>query len=212
MTITSYQAHVQRWQNCQACELWKSRRARRGKVVLARGQLPCDVLFTGEAPGASENVLGKPFCGPAGQLLDKIIAEALAELSWQPRLAWTNIIACLPLGDDGQKTAEPDKASIKACRPRLLEIIRLAQPRLIVLVGQLAEKHCPIPDDLCLKRGQGNSEPEWLPEGETLRYCKIVHPAAILRDDMSRRGLTIQRTVLTLTEALEELYPRYGSH
>jgi uracil-DNA glycosylase len=48
------------------------------KVVLARGTLPCDVLFIGEGPGVSEDVTGRPFVGPAGSLLDHIVNTALA--------------------------------------------------------------------------------------------------------------------------------------
>jgi uracil-DNA glycosylase family 4 len=148
-------------------------------VVLARGAVPADILFCGEAPGASEDILGKPFCGPAGKLLDYIIETAI---DGQYDYALTNLIACIPLGEDGEKTAQPSEESIKACAPRLLEFVKMCRPRLIVLVGALAAKYAK-------DFGQ-------------VKTIQIVHPAAILRADISTRGLAIQRAIVQLEDAL----------
>ena len=99
--------HKEKWINCYGCDLCEQR----DKVVLLRGKIPCDVLFIGEAPGVSEDTLGKPFVGPAGTLLDNIIEESdPGEL----KLAWTNVIACIPKDDDGHKVKEPPRYSIEA--------------------------------------------------------------------------------------------------
>ena len=60
MERTKWQLHVDRWRH--GCGNALCDRAQ--KVCLARGSLPCDVLFTAEAPGESENVVGRPMVGP----------------------------------------------------------------------------------------------------------------------------------------------------
>lgn len=182
--MTPYQKHVAKWKDCTRCSLCEGR----SRVVLAKGRIPCDVLFVGEAPGASEDSIGRPFVGPAGHLLDEMIAEALKVLNFPSdyRLAFTNLVACIPLGDDGDKVKDPPKEAIQACAPRLQEFIALAKPDLIVAVGKLSAKYL-------------------IPQG--VAGEQIIHPAAILRADISQRGLLIQRTVVTLGDAFESLVP-----
>jgi len=117
-----YKQHREKWNDCEKCELCNQR----GSVVLARGKIPCDLLFIGEAPGQSEDVLGVPFVGPAGKLLDSIIDQATltgrAEYSPGsgkpvpnenfPRIAFTNLVSCIPKGEDGNKIQEPEKQHI----------------------------------------------------------------------------------------------------
>lgn len=174
---SAWEAHKAKWSGCTLCPLCEGRT----HVVLCRGSLPCDVLFIGEAPGASEDVLGKPFVGPAGKLLDKIIESALND---RPiRVALTNLVACIPLGDDGDKVKEPSREAIESCAPRLTELRRIANPQLIVCVGDLAEKWA-------VKPGGG----VWL--------IKIIHPAAILRMDASQQPLAIKRAVVAISDAV----------
>jgi uracil-DNA glycosylase family 4 len=174
--MSKWGKHKARWLDCQECELCKVR----NRVVLARGQLPCDVLFIGEAPGPSEDVIGKPFIGPAGKLLDQIIEESIPD---NIRVAFTNIVACIPKDDNAQKFKEPSKVHIKACRERLKEFVKIAKPKLIVCVGKLAEKYSP-----------------------TVRLQRsIIHPAAILRADISQRSLAVHRCIVTISNAIEEL-------
>lgn len=185
---SAYQQHVARWSNCTACALCE----RRKKVVLVRGKLPATVLFIGEAPGQSEDVLGVPFVGPAGQLLDEIIDDAVShsDLQEPPRMAWTNLVACIPKDESNSKVSEPPLESIESCAGRLKEIVAIANPRLVVMVGKLSEKHV---------------KPT---EVHRRRYVGIVHPAAILRIDITQRGLMIQRCRSILSDAFDDLAPR----
>jgi len=90
-SMTPYQRFVSRWGDCRKCILCRSR----SRIVLARGRVPADVLLVGEAPGESENVIGSPFTGPAGHLLDQIVKHALRG---RPALSccFTNLICCIP--------------------------------------------------------------------------------------------------------------------
>jgi len=182
---TLYQQHKAKWKDCTRCLLFRKRR----RVVLARGKLPCDILLVGEAPGASENVLGKPFCGPAGKLLDYIMLQAWGED--YTSYAITNLVGCMPLDSDRlhkkSKSYEPPLEAVKACWPRLEEFIAIAKPDAIVAVGLLAKKY--------------------LAGGQPKYAASIVHPAAILRADVSQRGLAIQQSIITLRDVRKDLVP-----
>jgi len=178
--MMTWKHHKKKWSDCERCDLCKTR----NKVVLLKGKIPCDILFIGEAPGVSEDSLGKPFIGPAGHLLDRIIKESLPETT---RLAFTNLVACIPVGEDGNKLKEPDKKSIRECRERLDEVISLCQPSAIVCVGKLPAKY--------LKK-------EDFPETE---IETITHPASIIRMDVSQKGLAIQKAIIILQDLSEEI-------
>ena len=180
--MTPYQRHCKKWKKCLRCKLCSSR----NKVVLARGIIPAEILFIGEAPGTSENALGRPFVGPAGKLLDRIIEQSI---DGQYDYAITNLIACIPLDSEKNKLPEPPKDSILACRPRLAEFVGLVNPKLVVFVGKLATEHA---------RGVENS-------CRLTKTIHIIHPAAILRMDLSQKGLAVKRSIVTIEDAVDEL-------
>lgn len=181
VVIVSYKEHKNKWKNCKLCPL----HSKATKIVLGRGTVPSDILFIGEAPGQSEDVIGQPFVGPAGHLLDHIIEVAskdYLEDGNELSISFTNLIGCIPLDEENDKVSEPPKDSIKKCSGRLLEFIDLASPKLIVLVGKLAAK--------------------WSPTSDEWATIEIMHPAAILRLDQSQQGLAIQRTVFQIKDAI----------
>lgn len=201
--LSPYQRHKLEWESCTKCPLCETR----NRVVLVRGSLPCDVLFSGEAPGHSEDILGKPFVGPAGQLLDDIIAQSLHKCgkvdvdeegddNWYPAnlvLAFTNLVGCIPLGEDGTKTAEPSLESIKACSPRLRELVIMAKPKLIVTAGKLADEYA---SKATLSKHISIKGIEWI---------SITHPAAIIRAPQAQQGMLVRKTIETLSKAMEKL-------
>lgn len=187
---TPFALHVERWKDCTACHL----APHRDKIVISRGRVPCDILFIGEAPGASEDSIGAPFKGPAGHLLDEIIADGLAA---KPHLTYalTNLVCCIPRIEDGvTKAGEPDAASILACAPRLDEFIAACHPRLIVTVGKLPAKWFK-PE---------NKHSKNYPEASGCELVEIHHPAGILRANVSQQGLMKQKCILALEAAVED--------
>jgi uracil-DNA glycosylase family 4 len=190
--VTPLQMHVAKWSDCTACELHDQRRT----VVTYRGTVPCDVLLIGEAPGESEDANGYPFVGPAGNLLDRIVRESLGAAGRidaidgrsDLALAFTNLVCCFPKEAKREGINEPPDAAIKACVPRLKEFIELCRPKLLVLVGQLAS----------------NWIDKVLPHRE-VKSCRITHPAAMLRAPAVQRGLMVQKAVVVLSQAMEEL-------
>lgn len=180
--MSLFTQHVVRWQNCKGCDLCQVRK----KVVLSKGQIPCSVLFIGEAPGMSEDVHGIPFYGPAGKLLEQMIQDAgydTCDHDMLPiRRAYTNIIACIPKESKGSgKFMEPPQFAIDACKGRLIEFVKICNPLAIVAVGDIAKK--------------------WLPKLKLgIDTTSIIHPASILRADISQRSLLIHRTVVALND------------
>ena len=174
---------VERWRDCTACPLSRQRT----NIVLARGTVPCDVLLVGEAPGASEDAIGLPFIGPAGHLLDQIIERALPD---EVTTAMTNLVCCYPAEAKARGDNEPEVAEIKACRPRLQEFIGVAAPRLVVLVGSLANDW--VQHDT---RGRVGGA----------KVVSIVHPAAILRMPLVQKQMAVQRCVVQVRNAWGEV-------
>lgn len=142
--------------------------------------------MVGEAPGPSENVIGRPFVGPAGHLLDQIVSRAAGGPSL--KMAFTNLVGCIPLDENSDKFLEPPPESIAKCAPKLRELVTMADPKLIVWVGKLAGKHGP--------KSLGRTE---------RKSVEIMHPAAILRANVAGQGLMIQKCVVILSDALEGL-------
>jgi DNA polymerase len=103
------------------------------RMVPGEGNPNAAVVFVGEAPGATEDQLGRPFVGRAGKLLDELLAEAgLARSD-----VWiTNVVKARPPGNRDPKA--PEIAHWMPWLARELEIIR---PRLVVPLGRHALKH-----------------------------------------------------------------------
>lgn len=186
--LSPFAAFKERWKDCTNCSLCHTR----SKVVLSRGTYPCDIVFVAEAPGISEDAAGYPMVGPAGQLLDKIISRALPK---HVTYAITNMLCCIPRDEDGIKMVdvrEWDDDWIEACSVRLQEFIELCDPKSIVTVGKVAEG--------------------WLDPGykhyikfhRKIPMVTIIHPAAILRANQAQQGLAIQKSIITIRNAVEE--------
>jgi DNA polymerase len=179
----SYKTHKADWENCQMCSYADNRR----RVVFHRGAKKAPILFIGEAPGISEDVLGKPFVGPAGKLLDRIIEIAI---DGQYDYAITNLVGCLPSAEDG-RIGQPSEESINTCFPRLVELVQLVQPRMIVLLGKLSQKYI---------YGQAQFDPLWF-IGE-LHFLDLPHPAGILRLPKAIQEQAVQRSIRLLEYSL----------
>ncbi len=187
---TPWQKHVAEWRDCQRCELCKTRK----KVVLARGVMPCDLVFIGEAPGESEDCLGKPFVGPAGHMLNQIIADAFARVKEPPTYALTNLIACIPRDpEQGGKADEPLPEHVKACAPRLQEFVLLCNPKLLVTVGTQARNWTDPKVRNSVKFHR------------TIPSIHLVHPSAILKANIAQRGFLTQRNIVTLANAVLDM-------
>src|SRR5262245_24128309 len=106
------------------------------KVVISRGNPKAKLLIIGEAPGPEENIKGKPFVGRSGKLLDKVLQEA--NFDPEQDVYIVNSVFRMPPGTDGKPFRKPTNKEIDYYRPYVFEIIRLIDPKVILLTGNVA--------------------------------------------------------------------------
>jgi DNA polymerase len=130
-------------------------------------------MIVGEAPGTQEDREGKPFVGRSGQLLDQILAAA----GFDPEkdVFITNAVFRLPPGDDGKPLRKPTNEEIEFYKPYLLEIIRLVDPQIILLSGNVATQSLLGQTGITRLRG------EWF-DWHGRPTMPIFHPAYLLRN------------------------------
>jgi len=148
---------------CTKCDLSQSRT----QVVFGVGNPDAELMFVGEAPGFHEDRQGEPFVGAAGQLLTRLL-ESIGLTRAQVYIG--NVLKCRPPGN-----RDPLPVEIEACRPYLVEQIRLVDPRIVVTLGNFATK-------LILDTTAGISKlrgRRFTYEGRLL--VPTFHPAAALR-------------------------------
>lgn len=121
--------------NCQNCKLGKCRNC----FVFGEGNPDADVMFIGEGPGKQEDLQGRPFVGPAGELLTAIIEKGMRIPRNQVYIG--NVVKCRPTIDlKGFRDRPPEKDEISACSWILLEQINIIRPKIIVTLGNPATK------------------------------------------------------------------------
>ena len=148
-------------------------------IVISRGNPQAKLLIIGEAPGPEENVKGKPFVGRAGQLLDKILQAA--EFDPEKDVYITNSVFRLPPGEDGKAFRKPTDEEIKHYRPYVMEIIRLVDPRIMLLTGNVACQSILGKTGITSLRGQWSQmQGRWV--------MPIYHPSYLLRNPSREPG------------------------
>src|SRR6202162_1408383 len=118
---------------CRACHLWKDAT----QTVFGEGPQHAQVMLVGEQPGDKEDIAGKPFVGPAGQILDRALEEAGID---RKKVYVTNAVKHFKFVPRGkirlhQKPMTPE---IKACRPWYERELASIKPALVVAMGATA--------------------------------------------------------------------------
>lgn len=149
-------------------------------TVFADGVPDGGLMLIGEAPGADEDRLGKPFVGVSGQLLDRMLA-AIGR-SRQTDAYITNVLFWRPPGN-----RKPTDSEIAICRPFVERHIALVRPRLLVLVGGTASA-AMLPGSLGITRLRG----QWLALDvngvpEPVQAIAMYHPSFLLRSPERKR-------------------------
>jgi uracil-DNA glycosylase len=186
-------------QGCVRCaELARTRKS----VVFGAGNADADLMFVGEAPGASEDERGLPFVGQAGKLLEKLLGEiGMARAD----VFIANVLKCRPPGN-----RDPQPVEIENCREYLYRQVELIQPRVICTLGNFSTKLLRA-DSTGITRLHG--QPEVLAVGRrAVRIYPIFHPAAALytprmlqtlREDFQRLPELLELDAPPQPEALE---------
>jgi DNA polymerase len=149
---------------CTRCRLAETRT----QVVFGVGDPRARLMFVGEAPGQNEDLLGEPFVGAAGKLLDTLLGEIGMQ---RPEVYIANVLKCRP---PGNRDPRPDE--IDSCKGYLREQIRLISPDVVMTLGNFATKLL-LNTETGITRLRGRAHPWWL--GATL--VPTFHPAAALR-------------------------------
>jgi len=148
-------------------------------IVISRGNPNAKLLIVGEAPGPQENIKGKPFVGPAGQLLDKILQAG--NFDPEKDVYITNSVFRMPPGEDGKSFRKPNDQEIDYYRPFVFEIVRLINPCVILLTGNVA---C---QSILKKTGITSLRGQWTQIGGHW-LMPIFHPSYLLRNQSREPG------------------------
>ncbi len=157
---------------CVRCPLHKSRT----HAVPGEGPVPAEVFFIGEAPGGKEDQLGRPFVGPSGMLLNRLLETA--GLSRQ-EVYITSCVKCRP---PNNRTPHTDELNI--CQATWLnQQIDLVNPQVIVLLGRVALQQV-LKDQRSLRQIHGEVVPR-----DGRRYFLTYHPAVAFRVPETRDSM-----------------------
>ena len=143
------------------------------KTVIGDGNTKADIMLIGEAPGAEEDKMGKPFVGAAGQLLNKMLAAIKLE---RDNVYITNVIPWRP-----PNNRTPSNEEILQCLPFVQRHIELINPKYILLLGSTATKAI-LSTSLSIAKLRGNwHDYKSLNLNRTIQCLATYHPAFLLR-------------------------------
>lgn len=174
---TTIEIMRQQASECRVCPLWQPAT----QTVFGEGPIDAGVMLVGEQPGDKEDLAGQPFVGPAGEMLNRALADAGIE---RQKTYVTNAVKhfkFLPRGKI-RLHQKPQTSEISSCRPWLTREIAVVKPRMIVTLGATAAQSL-------FGRAMviGKSRGQVLTLGDT-RAIVTVHPSFLLRlpDERSR--------------------------
>jgi DNA polymerase len=163
---------------CTACDL----HARATQTVFGEGSRDARVVLVGEQPGDREDVMGKPFVGPAGGLLDRALEEAGIDRS---AVYVTNVVKHFKWRPRGKRRLheKPNAVEIAACRFWLDLELELIKPEVVVCLGSTAAQAL-LGRQFRVTKDRG----VWVESEIAPHVIATIHPSAILRapDDETR--------------------------
>ena len=165
-------------EGCRNCDLWKLGT----QTVFGEGEAGSVVMLVGEQPGDQEDLAGRPFVGPSGQLLDEALEEAGID---RESTYVTNAVKHFKWEPRGKRRIhkKPNQREIRACEAWLEGEIRTVRPKVIVALGATAAQAL-LGADFRVTQHRG----EFFPL-EGAQVTATVHPSSILRapDEAARR-------------------------
>lgn len=161
-----------RVQNCQKCKLCENRH----NTVFGEGPVEnCKVMIIGEGPGEEEDLSGRPFVGPAGQLLTKILEQG----GGIPRnsVYIANIVKCRP-----PNNRNPAQEEMLACNEYIEAQLLLLHPKIVVAMGSISAQWL-----LKSKQGITKLRGQWL-DWRGIKLFPMFHPSYLLRNASRAKG------------------------
>jgi len=165
--MNSLERVAQLVRTCTDCPLGRGRT----NAVPGEGNPQAEVMFIGEGPGYQEDRQGRPFVGPAGKLLDGLLASMGTH---RDDVFIANMVKCRP-----PDNRDPSPAEMAACTKYLDRQIELVNPKLIVTLGRFAFGRYFPGEGITKARGK-------LREKDGRKIFPVLHPAAVLRREELR--------------------------
>lgn len=157
--------------DCTRCRLSKYRK----QIVFGDGDPGARLLFVGEGPGFEEDIKGKPFVGPAGQLLTKIISAINVT---RESVYICNIVKCRP-----PENRNPSSDEAETCMPFLVRQIKAIKPDFICALGSVAARNLlDTTKSVSMLRNRFHNY-------ESARLLVTYHPAYLLRNPEKKRDV-----------------------
>jgi uracil-DNA glycosylase len=180
---------------CRACELWKTGT----QTVFGEGLQKSEIVFVGEQPGDKEDLAGRPFVGPAGQVLD----EALEAAGIDRSLAYvTNAVKHFKWVARGKRRIhqKPNAIELAACRPWLDAELAVLQPKVLVALGATAAQ-------ALLGRQFRVTKQRGVPVESDLapHVLATVHPSSILRQETDEDRAAAMRDLIADLKVVAKL-------
>ena len=204
-TRAAWESLFKEARGCTRCDLYKHAT----QTVFGEGPLDAAIVFVGEQPGDQEDLAGRPFVGPAGQLFDRALEAAEIDRS---TVYVTNAVKHFKFVLRGKRRIhnKPDAGEITACRWWIDHERALIKPAVTVALGATAARSL-IGKIVTISKVRG--EPLALADGSE---CWVtVHPSSILRapDEAARREgkKLFLRDLKRIKARAEELAPRSGT-
>src|SRR2546423_3515112 len=173
------------YEQARGCTRCPELAATRTQVVFGAGNADADLMFVGEAPGANEDRMGRPFVGQAGKLLDQLLVEVGLERAD----VWIcNVLKCRPPGN-----RDPHPVEVENCQDYLMRQLELIEPRVVCTLGNFATKLLR-GDNAGITRMHRRDEVRVIGT-RAVRLYPLYHPAAalytprmleVLREDFAR--------------------------
>lgn len=164
-------------EGCRACPLWEPAT----QTVFGEGPIPARIMVVGEQPGDQEDLDGRPFVGPAGQVLDRALAEAEVD---RTQIYVTNAVKHFKFEQRGKRRIhqKPNGTETKACHPWLRSELVLVRPELVVLMGATAAQSL-LGSSFRVTKQHGVS----VASDVDAIVTATIHPSAVLRAPEDRR-------------------------
>jgi len=186
--------------DCRRCGLAETRT----HLVFGKGSPEAEIVFVGEAPGFEEDRRGEPFVGPAGQMLDAMIANVL-------RMKRSDVYICNVLKCRPPRNRNPHPSEVASCTPFLERQLGAINPRILVALGRFAAQYLL---DSTGSVGSHRGAVRERPDGTAV--IVTYHPAYLLRNPADKRKamddlMLIRETYESLTgETLPQVRRRKG--
>ncbi len=169
MLLLELEEQIKKCRKCRLCETANN-------AVPGEGNPEAEIVFIGEAPGATEDQQGRPFVGRAGQLLEFL----LHQIKMDREDVWIgNIIKHRP-----PQNRDPMPDELEACQPYLTTQLNILQPKLIVTLGRFSMNYF-LPD-VKITKAHGQ-----LYRTGTYNIYPVYHPAAALRNSEMKNTLIL---------------------